>query len=48
MEPRTRFETPESLCTSCGAALTSQAHVHYCLRDRVDTAQYAELFWEEA
>jgi hypothetical protein len=48
VEPRTHFETPESPCTSCGAPLTSKAHVHHCLRDQVDAVQYAELFWEEA
>ena len=38
----------EARCPSCRAALTSEAHVHYCLHDRLDAARYAELFWEEA
>jgi hypothetical protein len=48
MEPRTHSETLETCCKSCGAALTSQTHLHRCLRDRVDALRYAELFWEEA
>jgi len=48
MEPQPQSEALETTCTSCGAPFTSQAHVHYCLRDRVDTIRYAELFWEEA
>jgi hypothetical protein len=48
MEPRTHSETPETRCTSCGAALTSQTHVRDCLDDRVDAVGYAGLFWEEA
>ena len=47
-EPRTRPETPETRCTSCGAALTSQTHVRDCLGDRVDAVHYSALFWEEA
>ncbi len=38
----------ETRCPSCRAAVTSQAHVHYCLHDRLDATAYAELFWEEA
>jgi hypothetical protein len=48
MEPRTRPEVPETRCTSCGAALTSQTHVGDCLLDRVDAVHYVGLFWEEA
>ena len=38
----------EARCPSCRAALTSEAHVHDCLHNRLDAAGYAELFWEEA
>jgi len=48
MEPRNHSKTAETRCKSCGAALTSQTHVHCCLRDHVDAVCYAELFWEEA
>jgi hypothetical protein len=48
MEERPRPKTAETRCASCGAPLTSQTHIHCCLRDRIDAVRYAELFWEEA
>jgi len=48
MEPQPQSEALETPCASCGAPLASKTHVHYCLRDQVDSIRYAELFWEEA
>jgi hypothetical protein len=48
MGPRPHPDTPETLCTSCGAALTSQTHVRNCLLNQVDAVAYVGLFWEEA
>ena len=48
LDPRTRSETPETRCESCGAALTSQTHISYCLHDQVNAIDYPGLFWEEA
>ncbi len=48
MDSQPLVQTAEPPCPACGAALTSEKHVHKCLGDRLDAARYAELFWEEA
>ena len=47
-EPQVRSEVTDPRCAWCGAPVSSKAHVHRCLHDRLDAVCYTELFWEEA
>ena len=48
MERQRAVEQDCPRCKLCGTALSPQSRAKICLHHRLDSARFAELFWDEA